>query len=65
VSEGNFQRLLTVEQVAQMLGMSGAWVYQHSSGARRPLLPSVRLGRSIRFRRESLERFVAEMERAE
>jgi excisionase family DNA binding protein len=55
--------LLTVDEVAQLLGVSAAWVYQHSCGARRPALPSVKLGRAVRFRPESLEQFVLEMER--
>jgi excisionase family DNA binding protein len=55
--------LLTVDQVAQLLGVSSAWVYQHSCGARRPSLPSVKLGRAVRFRPELLEQFVREMER--
>ena len=55
--------LLRVDEVAQLFGVSAAWVYQHSCGARRPALPSVKLGRAIRFRRESLEQFVRDMER--
>ena len=56
--------LLTVDEVAELLGLSAAWVYQHSCGARRPSLPSVKLGRAIRFRPESLEQFVRDMERS-
>jgi excisionase family DNA binding protein len=55
--------LLTVEQVAALLGMSEGWVYQHSCGARRPTLPSVKLGRAVRFRLESVQEFVSQMER--
>lgn len=55
--------LLTVEQVAEMLGVSAAWVYQHSCGMRRPSLPSVKLGKAVRFRPESVQEFVTEMER--
>jgi excisionase family DNA binding protein len=55
--------LLTVDQVAQLLGVSAAWVYQHSCGARRPSLPSVKLGRAVRFRPESLEHLIEELER--
>jgi excisionase family DNA binding protein len=56
--------LLTVDEVAQLLGVSAGWVYQHSCGARRPSLPSVKLGRAVRFRPESLEQFVRDMERS-
>ena len=56
-------QLLTVGQAASTLGVSLAWVYQHSCGARRPFLPSVKLGRAVRFRPEALAKFVQEMER--
>jgi excisionase family DNA binding protein len=56
-------RLLTVDEVSQLLGVSAAWVYQHSCGARQPRLPSVKLGRAVRFRPESVQEFVCQMER--
>jgi excisionase family DNA binding protein len=56
-------QLLTVRQVAKLLGISEGWVYQHSCGARRPLLPSVKLGRAVRFRLESLQEFLRQVER--
>jgi len=55
--------LLTVTEVAQLLGISEAWVYQHSCGARRPNLPSVKLGRAVRFRLEAVQAFIESMER--
>jgi predicted DNA-binding transcriptional regulator AlpA len=54
---------MTVEDVARMLGMSAAWVRQHSSGLRRPLIPSVKLGKCVRFRRETVLQFIKSMER--
>jgi len=56
--------LLSVEQVAEFLGVSPAWIYQHSCGARRPTLPSVKLGRAVRFRPESVQEFIKSLERA-
>ena len=56
-------RLLTVGEVARMLGMSSAWVRQHSNGLRRPGIPSVKLGRSVRFRRVAVVEFIRSMER--
>jgi excisionase family DNA binding protein len=56
-------RLLTVGEVAAMLGMSDAWVRQHSNGMRRPSIPSVKLGKSGRFRREAVLEFIRSMER--
>jgi len=55
--------LLSVHEVADLLGVSAAWVYQHSCGARRPSLPSVKLGRAVRFRLEAIQEFVCQMER--
>lgn len=55
--------LLTVGQVARLLGMSEAWVRQHSNGTRRPTMPSVKLGKCVRFRRETVLEFIRSMER--
>ena len=54
--------LLTLEQVAQMLGVSKAWVRDHAT-RRNPRIPVVRLGRKravLRFRTQDLEKFVVE-----
>ena len=59
----NLDPLLTVEQVARMLGVSEAWVRQHSNGMRRPYIPSVKLGKCVRFRLESVLEFIKSMER--
>jgi excisionase family DNA binding protein len=56
--------LMTVAEVARMLQMSTAWVRQHSSGLRQPTIPSVKLGKSIRFRRADVEEFIRLMVRA-
>jgi predicted DNA-binding transcriptional regulator AlpA len=63
VARADPDRLMTVEDVARMLGMSAAWVRQHSSGLRRPLIPSVKLGKCVRFRRETVLQFIKSMER--
>lgn len=58
--------LLTAVEVAQMLGVHKKWVYRHASTAAdplRPVVPAVDLGGTIRFRRESIERFIDEQER--
>ena len=60
---GNMNRLLSVGEVAALLAVSEAWVYQHSCGARRPNLPSVKLGRAVRFQPEALKEFVCQMQR--
>jgi len=52
--------LLTPGEVAQWLHVSPAWVRDHASGRRRPLLPSLKLGKVLRFRASDVEGFVEE-----
>ena len=52
--------LMTADDVAAMLGVSRAWVYEQS---RRGLIPTVTLGRYRRYRREAIEEWVLRIER--
>ena len=45
-------RLLEAEDVADYLGMRTDWVYREVRAGR---LPHIRLGRAVRFRRQSIE----------
>jgi excisionase family DNA binding protein len=57
---GKENGLLTLEQVAELLACSRAWVRDHCS-RRSPRIPCVRLGGKralIRFRREDVEAFI-------
>lgn len=56
-------RLMSVEQVAELLHMSAAWVRQHSNGLRRPAIPPIKLGKCVRFRREAVLDFIQSQER--
>jgi predicted DNA-binding transcriptional regulator AlpA len=52
--------LLTLEQVAHMLGVSKAWVRDHAT-RRNPRIPVVRLGGKralLRFRGQDIENFI-------
>jgi excisionase family DNA binding protein len=51
--------LLTAEQVGEMLGVPRSWVWEQS---RKGTIPTVRLGRYRRYRREALEEWVAGLE---
>lgn len=53
-------RLLTAEEVAQLLGVTPAWVYERSRAGR---IPTVTLGRYRRYRREAIDRWIQELER--
>jgi excisionase family DNA binding protein len=55
------ERLLTVREVAESLRVSPGWVYDHANG-KRPVLPAVRLGSSLRFREAAIEAFIAALE---
>jgi hypothetical protein len=54
---------LTLRDNFAASGVSAAFVYQHANGTRRPSIPSVKLGGAVRFRPESIQRFIEEMER--
>lgn len=56
------ETLLTPKEVATILAVSTAWVLDHSS-RRRPHLPSVKLGKAVRFRRTEVEAFILECAR--
>jgi len=47
--------LLTAHEVARMLGVNVAWVYERT---RRDAVPYVRIGRYVRFRRPDVEAWV-------
>jgi excisionase family DNA binding protein len=49
-------RLLTVDQAAQHLGLSEDWLYRHSD--RLPF--TVRVGRHVRFSAHGVERYIRE-----
>ncbi len=46
---GKRGKLLTVREVAEWLTISETWVRHHATGRRRPVMPSIRLGKSLRF----------------
>jgi excisionase family DNA binding protein len=52
-------RLMTAEQVAELLGMDVEWVWKMS---RRGQIPTVTLGRFRRYRREAILRWLEEIE---
>ena len=54
-------RLLEADEVAEYLGMRTDWVYREVRAGR---LPHIRLGRAVRFRRESIDAWLEARERA-
>ena len=55
--------LVKASVVAKRLGVSIAWVLDHASGRRAPYLPSVKLGKSVRFDPQEVERFIEHCKR--
>ncbi len=51
--------LMTAEEVAAMLGVRKAWVYEQSRSGQ---IPTVTLGRYRRYRREAIEEWVERLE---
>ena len=51
--------LLTAKEVADLLGVPTSWVYQQSRAGR---IPTVRLGRYRRYRREAIEEWLGQIE---
>ena len=51
--------LLTVDDVAQRLGVTKDWVWAQARAGR---IPHVRLGRYRRFREEAIEEWLASLE---
>jgi hypothetical protein len=55
--------LLTVADICKQLGVSRAWVIEHSNGRRRPVLPSIKLGKVRRFDPTDLQSFIDDCRR--
>ena len=53
-------RLLTAEDVAELMRVTRAWVYAET---RRNAIPHLRLGRYVRYRRSAIEAWMRAVER--
>jgi excisionase family DNA binding protein len=58
-TNANPERLLTISDVAEWLGVSKGWVYDHVT-RKQPRLPCIRLGGLTRFRAGDIEKFIRE-----
>ena len=50
---------MSADEVAELLGVPKSWVYEQSRQGR---IPTVRLGRYRRYRREAIEQWVQQLE---
>jgi excisionase family DNA binding protein len=53
-------QLLEARHVAELIGMTPDWVYAEVRAGR---IPHVKLGRYVRFRSESIDAWIIELER--
>jgi excisionase family DNA binding protein len=53
-------QLLTAEDVAGLIGMGTDWIYAQVRADR---IPHLKLGRFVRFRAESIDQWICELER--
>ena len=53
-------KLLTADDVAELMRVTRAWVYAET---RRNAIPHLRLGRYVRYRRTAIEAWMAQIER--
>jgi excisionase family DNA binding protein len=53
-------RLLTAQEVAELLSVPASWVYAEARASR---IPHVRMGRYCRFSRDSIEEWARGLER--
>jgi excisionase family DNA binding protein len=54
------ERLLTAQEVAELLSVPASWVYAEARAGR---IPHVRVGRYRRFSREAIEQWARALER--
>lgn len=54
-------QLLTVRQVSEWLNVSPSWVRDHATNRRRPALPCLKLGKSLRFREDQLAEWIRQL----
>jgi excisionase family DNA binding protein len=59
VASGHGGCLLTADEVAEILGVTTGWVYAQSRAGK---IPTVRLGRYYRYRREAIDDWIATCE---
>jgi predicted DNA-binding transcriptional regulator AlpA len=64
VTKSNGGALLNARQVAERLQVSIPWVLAHASGKHKPVLPSLKLGKAVRFSESDIDEFLEHCRRA-
>jgi excisionase family DNA binding protein len=55
------EQLLSISEVSGWLGVSESWIRDHAAKRRRPYLPAYKMGKTLKFRRSDIERFLEEL----
>jgi hypothetical protein len=61
--EPDREPLIDAGAVAKRLNVSKSWVLAHASGARRPILKNIKLGKRVLFRPRDVDEFLRQYER--
>ena len=59
MAQADSGRLMTVEDLANLLQVSAAWVRDHAS-RKQPRLPVVRVGKLLRFHPQEIQKWIRE-----
>ncbi len=59
-TEANGDKLLTADDVADLMRVTRGWIYAQT---RQDAIPHLRLGRYVRYRRSAIEQWMAQIER--
>jgi len=62
-ADTGFSRLLTVGEVATLLGVPAKWVYRHARLNLRERIPHLKMGKYLRFRESDLRDYVERLRR--
>ena len=55
--------LLTVDELAGRLRVKPSWVRDHARGSRHPKIPGIKLGGEWRFRWQSIQQWLKDLEK--
>jgi predicted DNA-binding transcriptional regulator AlpA len=64
MSDEEERKLLNAQQVAKQLGTSVTWVLHHAAGMYKPQIPSIKMGKNVRFRQADIDAFIEHCKRA-
>ena len=58
VKETTTKKRLKAEEIAEQLGVSLAWVYRHSTGPDLPMIPHIKMHRTVRYLQADVDEYL-------